>query len=141
MLDKDDADAAGLQRQANPARPGMMCRKRRVQGRGRVGHAEGGRPDQPHAVTAADGQQFRAGCRVQAGRGHGQGLHAPLPAVFGDGRHGRGRRGDDRQIDRLRQCGRQRHPGHAADLARLQLARPGIDRVDPSGEAGVDDVL
>jgi hypothetical protein len=113
VLEQDDADAAGLQRQAGLSRPRMMDRERRVQMRGRVGHAETRRPDQPHAVAAADAQQLGPGCAVQARRDHHQGLDPPPSALFGDSDDGSRRGGDDRQVDRLGQCRNRWRAGDA----------------------------
>ena len=95
-----------------------------------------GRPDQPHAVAPAGAQQLGPGRCVQTCRGYDQGLDPPPPAVFSDTEHGSRGYGDDRQVDLLRQCGRRRHAAHA-----VQLGRARVDRVNPAGEAVIDDVL
>ena len=114
----------------------MAGRERRVQGHAGVGDAEGGRPDQPHAVAAADAQQFHAGRAVQARRDHHQGPDPPLPALLGDTGHGSRRRGDDHQVDLFGQRGGRRH---ARDAVHLGHAR--VDRVDRAGEVAGGDVL
>jgi len=65
VLKQHDADAAGLPRQPGASRPGMAGRERGIQAGAGVGHAEAVRPDQPHAVAAADPQQLRAAGAVE----------------------------------------------------------------------------
>ena len=135
VLDQGEAGAAGrLERQAGASRLGMAGRERRVQAGTGAGHAEAGRPDHPHAVVAADAQQLRAGRAVETRREHHQRLDPALPAFLGDTGHGRGRRGDDRQVDTLRQSGRRRQAGNA-----VQFGRGRVDRVDRAGEAAGHD--
>ncbi len=136
VLQQHDADAAGLQRQAGLTRQGMTGGERRVQGHAGAGHAEGGGPDQPHAVAAADAPQLRAGRTVQARRDHHQGPGPPPPALPGDTGYGSRRRGNDRQVDLFGQRGRR---WHAPDA--VQLGRARVDRADRAGEVAADDVL
>ena len=86
-------------------------------------------------MAAADAEQLRAVGDAEPCRHHDQGPDSPLPAFLGDAEHGRGRRGDDRQVDRLGQRGHRRQAAHA-----FQLAATRVDRVDPAGEAAGDDV-
>ena len=94
------------------------------------------RPDQPHAVAAADPQQLHASRAVQARRDHHQGPDPPPPALLGDTGHGRRRRGDDRQVDFPGQRGGRRH---ARDPVQLGHAR--VNRVDRPREVAGGDVL
>ena len=114
----------------------MAGGERRVQGDAGVGHTEAGRPDQPHAVAAADAQQLRAGRTAESRRDHYQGPDAPLPALPGDTGHGRRRRGNDRQVDFPGQRGRRWHAGDA-----VQFGRARVDGVDRPGEVAGGDVL
>jgi len=105
----------------------MAGRERRVQADAGVGHAEAGRADHPHAVAAADAQQFGAGRAGQSGRDHHQGPDAPPPAILGDTEHGWRRDGNDRQVDLVGdavhqgalhlQPGIGEHPQHGRVLA------------------------
>jgi hypothetical protein len=81
-------------------------RERGIQADAGVGHAEAVRPDQPHAVAAADPQQLRAAGAVQPRADHDQRLDASQPALLGDTGHGLRRHGDDGQIDGAGQRGR-----------------------------------
>jgi len=101
-----------------------------------VGHAEAGWPDHPHAVAAADAQQLGAGRAAEADRDHHQRLYSPLPAVLGDLEHRPGRRGDDRQVDLVRQRGRRQQATDAVQLRRMR-----VDRVDRAGKTAGDDAL
>ena len=123
-----------LERHASASRLGMVAGERRVQAGAGVGHTEAGRPDHPHAVAAADVQHLRAAGAVESRCEYHQRLDPPPPAFPGDAGHRRGRCGDDRQVDALRQGGRRRQAGNA-----VQFGRGRVDRVDGAGEAAADD--
>ena len=140
-----DAEPGQLPEQRDPHPAGLHDERRRrpervVGGEGRVqadpGHddAEAVRPDQPHAVPAADGQQVRAR-GAQAGSYHDEGpdpVAAALRRHFG---HGGRRHRDHRQVHLPGQVIDRSHAGHS-------LHGPGmrIHRVDRPGEAARHDV-
>ena len=110
----------------------MAGRERRIQANAGGGNPEGGRADQPHAVAAADTQQFRSVRPANAGGDHDQGLDPPPPAFLGDPQQGSRGHGDNRQVNVLGQRGDRRH---AADA--LQVAPARIDCMDRAGEPPV----
>ena len=112
----------------------MISGHRRIQADPGHDDAEAVRPDQPHAVLAADGQQVTA-CRAQAGSHHREG---PDPVATALRRHlgHRGRRHrDHRQVQLPGQVVNRRHarrPLHGLGMR--------IHRIDRPGEAARHDV-
>ena len=108
-----------------------------VQADPRHDHAETARPEQPHAIPTADGQQLRAR-GAPALTDDDEGPDPVAAALLRHPGHRRRRHRDHRQVYPLGQVLDRRHAGHSLHLHGLSAL---IDRVDRTGEAARHDVV
>jgi hypothetical protein len=135
VVDRGEAQAAGLHDKPGHARRGRAGGERGVQADAGHGHPEAVRADQPHAVPAAGGEQAGLGGGVEPGGDDHQGPHAPLAALSGHLEHPRGGHRDHGQVHSLRQV---RHGGQGP-LVQLRGVR--VHRVQAAGVAAGPDVV